>query len=76
MDNTILKVQKFIGNPANPETLEIEGIVWDKEKPVYKYPCDLGKLQMWDLKWKPSKKSVTRQITVINNKIVRLSVLK
>ena len=75
-DNTILKVRKILGNPNDPEILQIEGIIWEIEKPVYNYPCDSGKLQMWELKRRPSNRSIVREITSINNKLVRLSIMK
>lgn len=72
----IMKVQKIFGNPELPEMLQVRGFVWDKDQPIYQYPCDSTKLEMWELKRKASNNVITRPVTSISNKLVQLSVAK
>ena len=72
----VVQVKQIIGQTENPHLVQISGVVWDKEKPIFSYPCNSEKLQMWELKKKPTKKNVTRFVKKIDNKLVKLSVLK
>ena len=75
-DDSILKIHKIIRDAQTPTLLKVQGVLWEREKSLFQYPCDSSKLQMWELKKEPTKKILTCPVTSINNKLVKLSVVK
>lgn len=70
-DGTVVSVEKIIQSPELG--LTIKGRIWDKKKSVFNYPCNSAILDMWELNSIPRRSVISRDISDIESKMVRLS---
>lgn len=73
-DQNIIKIHEIV--QTENHDLKLKGVVWDIEKAIYNYPCDSSKLELWELKQKPSKLKTSCLVSFVSNKIIKMSVVK
>lgn len=55
------------------QRIQLQGLIWKKNKPIFNYPCKSTILQMWQMNRRVSSKSSTHFVTTIDRKLVILS---
>ena len=68
-NGTIASVRRMFLDHGN---LKLEYQVWKKKKPMYTYPCDSGKFDMWRLYSEPLQKIKSCPITAVSTKRIQL----